>query len=163
MPRQGLFRDTGWVSGTDDDDDALSWAGARDPSLYETPTAKAPSPSKAAKSGTPESAAADSALTDDDEIAPGMSGVVLVCLGILGGIYALYTIGWFVSWQRLLYSDSGLGLAAFHIQQALAVLAAPLWFTVTLLATRDRKPTVRLLWLVIGALLLVPWSFTFGQ
>jgi hypothetical protein len=36
-----------------------------------------------------------------------------------------------------------------------AVLAAPLWFAVV--AWRVRVPTQRLAWLVVGALVLLPW------
>jgi hypothetical protein len=93
-----------------------------------------------------------------------MSSAVLICLGILGGIYALYTVGWIISWHRLFdNSADALELVAFQIEQVLAIAAAPLWFGVTLLFTRDRKPAVRLLWLVIGAFVLVPWSFTLGR
>jgi hypothetical protein len=158
-------RNTGGVT-SNDDEDALTWAGGRDPSHYETPEVKPPKAAKAARPAKPASAFAESSSEEDeyDELAPAMSGVVLVCLGILGGIYLLYSVGWFVSWQREIYVDPNtLELAAFRIQQVLAVLAAPLWFVTTVLVTRERKPAVRLLWLVIGALLLVPWSFTFGR
>jgi hypothetical protein len=146
-----------------DDDDALTWAGGRDPSHYETPEPKAPKPSK--KTATPAAAVhSTDATADGAEQPPPVSAVVLVSLGLLGGIYLLYTIGWFISWQRLVYADQdALELAAFRIQQVLGILAPPLWFVLALLFTRERKPTVRLLWLVIGALLLVPWSFTFGR
>jgi hypothetical protein len=158
------------VSPDEEDEEALSWAGGRDPSHYETPVAK---PGKGAKSSThPEAAVPDGAgdtdhggETDDDadQRAP-MSAIVLVCLGVLGGIYALYTLGWFLSWQRLLYADPDeLEFQAFHVQQVLAILAAPLWFGATIYFTRGRKSAGRLLWLVIGALALIPWSFTFGQ
>jgi hypothetical protein len=154
-------RNTGRVSG-DDDDEALTWAGGRDPSHYETPEAKAPRPSKRVAGGRSDVAAAPSVAADGQP--PATSATVLVSLGILGGIYLLYTVGWFISWQRLVYTDPDvLELAAFRIQQVLAILAAPLWFTFTLLFTRERKPAVRLLWLVVGALLLIPWSFTFGR
>ena len=102
--------------------------------------------------------------TRPDELAPGMSSVVLISLGLLGGIYLLYTVGWFISWRRLVYTDPDvLELAAFRAQQVLAIVAAPLWFGATLFFTRERKPAVRLLWLLIGAVVLVPWSFTFGR
>ena len=151
---------------SNEDEDALTWAGGRDPSHYESPEVTPPKPAKATRPAKHASAVAEplSAEDEDDELAPAMSGVVLVCLGILGGIYLLYTVGWFVSWQREIYVDpNALELAAFRIQQVLAILAAPLWFVTTILLTRERKPAVRLLWLVIGALLLVPWSFTFGR
>jgi hypothetical protein len=156
---------------SDDDDDALTWAGGRDPSHYETPEAKAPKPTKASKLSSPHAdpdsdskPVAEAEDDEDEDTAPATSGVVLVLLGILGGIYLLYTIGWFISWQRLVYNDPNLlELAAFRIQQVLAILAPPLWFATTVLLTRGRKPAVRLLVLVLGALLLVPWSFTFGH
>ena len=155
-----------------DDDEALTWAGGRDPSHYETPDAKPPKPPKPGKAPRVEPKPADATVAsdgapdadDEDELAPVTSSAVLISFGILGGIYLLYTVGWFVSWQRLPYSDSDLlELTAFRIQQVLAILAPPLWFVLTLLFTRDRKPAVRLIWLLIGALLLVPWSFTFGR
>jgi hypothetical protein len=148
---------------SDEEDEALTWAGGRDPSHYETPQAKPAKPPKTpavAKPVTDSEAPAD----EDEDASPATSGVVLVLLGILGGIYLLYTIGWFVSWQRLIYSDPNvLELAAFRIQQVLAILAPPLWFAGTIFLTRGRKPTARLLLLVAGAVLLVPWSFTFGR
>lgn len=155
-----------------DDDEALTWAGGRDPSHYETPEVKPPKPPKPGKAPRVKSKSADATVdadgTDDggdaEELAPAMSGAMLISLGILGGVYLLYTVGWFVSWQRLVYVDSDLlELTAFRIQQVLAILAPPLWFVVTLLFTRERKPAVRLIWLLIGALLLIPWSFTFGR
>jgi hypothetical protein len=176
------------VSGNEDDE-ALTWAGGRDPSHYETPEVKPAKPDavpkskgKTARRGGPDADSHPDAAghdldgdtdddtdhTDDEEVdeaaAPAMSSVVLIVLGILGGIYLLYTVGWFVSWQRLVYVDTNtLELAAFRAQQVLAIIAPPLWFIVTIVLTRGRKPTARLLWLLIGAILLVPWSFTFGR
>ncbi len=151
----------------DDDEEALTWVGGRDPSHYETPEVKPPKPAKAPKTAKPvgdQTAAAESVDDEDADLAPATSSVELVALGILGGIYLLYTVGWFVSWQRLVYVDTdALELAAFRAQQVLAIIAPPLWFVVTVVFTRDRKPAVRLLWLVVGAILLVPWSFTFGR
>jgi hypothetical protein len=158
------------VSRDEEDEEALTWAGGRDPSHYETPEGKPARPAAAPRNpksvrsdGLGETGDDGEAVADSDQ-RPSMSAIVLVCLGILGGIYALYTLGWFVSWQRLLYADPDeLEFQAFHVQQVLAILAAPLWFGATLYFTRGRKPAARLLWLVIGALVLIPWSFTFGQ
>jgi hypothetical protein len=163
------------VSGNDDDE-ALTWAGGRDPSHYETPEAKPQKVGRPAKSAKPGSAgddaddAAGSDGADDnsddaaEDLPPATSSVVLVSLGILGGVYLLYTVGWFVSWQRFVYSSTdSLELAAFHIQQVLAIVAAPLWFALAVVLTRGRRPIIRLLWLLAGALVLVPWSFVFGS
>jgi hypothetical protein len=104
------------------------------------------------------------AAAADEELPPPMSAAVLILLGILGGIYLLYTVGWFISWQRFLYaSDNQLELTAFHVQQVLAILAPALWFVVALLLTRERKPAARLLWLLLGAIVLIPWSFASGS
>lgn len=158
-----------------DDDEALTWAGGRDPSHYETPEAKPqkpPKPSKPSVRSRPDAGLegneADEAVDEDDDgdaddARPATSGAVLVSLGILGGIYLLYTIGWIVSWQRLTYVASDpLDGIAFSVQQALTLVAAPVWFVVTLILTREQKPTLRLLWLVIGAVVLIPWPFTLG-
>jgi hypothetical protein len=157
------WRNTWSVNGNDDDE-ALTWAGGRDPSHYETPEVKPQKPPKAGRPGAKPVPGTVVADAEEDDLPPVTSAGVLVSFGILGGIYLLYTIGWFVSWQRFSYADPNLlELAAFRVQQVLGILAPPLWFVVTLLFTRDRKPAVRLIWLLVGALLLVPWSFTFGR
>ena len=154
------------MTGTDDDE-ALSWAGGRDPSHYETPEPKAPKPSKepgSTKQPAPSKNDVASEPQDGDDLPPAMSAAVLVSLGILGGIYLLYTVGWFISWQRFLYASADeLELIAFHVQQILAILAPALWFTTALWLTRERKPAVRLIWLVFGAIVLIPWSFVLGS
>jgi hypothetical protein len=164
-------RNTGRVS-SNEDDEALTWAGGRDPSHYETPEVKPGRPAKPAKAATSPATqrANDGAAEnenddqDEDDLRPAMSGVVLVTLGILGGIYLLYTVGWFVSWQRLVYvALTPLDQVAFSVEQVLTVLAAPLWFGATLWLTRSRRPVARLLWLIVGALVLVPWPFTLGS
>lgn len=148
------------MSNPDDDEEALTWAGTRDPSSYESPTPKEPKPGRTAKTAVVDSV--DEA--DDDDERPSMSAVMLVALGVFGGIYALYTIGWFVSWGRLIYIDTdALELTAFRVQQVFAIVAAPGWFIAALYLTRERKQAVRLLWLVIGALVLIPWSFVLGR
>ena len=148
------------MSNPDDDEEALTWAGTRDPSSYESPAPKPAKPGRAETTATVDSV--DEAI--DEDARPSTSAVMLVALGVLGGIYALYTIGWFVSWQRLIYIDTDvLELTAFRVQQVFAIVAAPGWFIAALALTRDRKPAVRLLWLVIGALVLIPWSFVLGR
>ena len=144
-----------------EDDDALTWEGARDPSHYETPIAK---PTKPAKAATPVPEAVDGAdPSEATTLNTVASSALLISLGVFVGVYALYTIGWFVSWQKFSYTASDqLDQSAFLIQQLLAILAPPVWFATTLLLTRGRKPAVRLVWLLIGALALIPWSFTMG-
>jgi hypothetical protein len=146
----------------DEDDDALTWEGARDPSHYETPIAKpvkAPAPSTS--SGTE--------VTEPVEQGPGTlntvaSSALLISLGVFVGVYALYTVGWFVSWQRFTYASTDqLEQSAFTVEQLLAIVAPIAWFATVILLTRNRRPALRLVWLLIGALVLIPWPFTLGQ
>ncbi|NEM91451.1 hypothetical protein [Galbitalea soli] len=117
-----------------------------------------------AGAGAGERADADADAEAEVDFAPVASSILLVTLGILGGVYLLYTIGWIVSLQRLVYaSGSPLDDAAFAVEQYLAVVAPALWFGLALALTRGRAAYQRLLWLVGGALLLIPWSFVVGS
>ena len=152
----------------DEDDDALTWEGARDPSHYETPVAK---PAKVSKPSAPALRQAQGPGNvegeepeDSGAMGPVASSALLISIGVFVGVYALYTVGWFVSWQRFTYTSTGqLEQIAFLIEEALAIVAAPVWFAAVILLTRTRRPVVRLLWLLIGALVLIPWPFTMGQ
>jgi hypothetical protein len=161
----------------DDDDESLTWAGGRDPSYVETPEPVNPlrrkKVAKARPSAVPEPALPElgdevgvdvDQETELDELPPVTSAAVLLSLGVLAGVYLLYTVGWIVSLQRMLYfAANSLDQDAFRIQQLLAIAAPLLWFLATLLFTRKHSPVTRLIWLVVGALLLVPWSFIFGS
>jgi hypothetical protein len=149
------------VSG-DDDDEALTWAGGRDPSHYETPAAKPVKPSKLSKQ--PDAVAGENAgAGDETALAPVTSGALLVTLGVLAGIYLLYTVGWIITVQHTAYlATSVLDQLAITLKEWFAIAAPALWFAATLFLTRGRRPVVRLLWLVIGALVLVPWPFVLG-
>ena len=89
-----------------------------------------------------------------------MGNATLVTLGILGGVYVLYTIGWIVAGERLRVV-ARLLVAEWAYQPAFwcALLAPLLWFATTYVATRDSATWVRMSWLVAGVLLLVPWPF----
>ena len=163
MPDVG---NTSCVTGNENDE-ALTWAGGRDPSHYETAEVKPPKvarPSKRLVSSPLADGEDPSPPVEDEDPPQPTSAVVLVSLGVLGGIYLLYTVGWAISWQRFLYtSDNELELVAFRVQQVLALLAPLLWFVATMLLTRTRKPVIRLLWLLLGAVILIPWSFVMGS
>lgn len=152
----------------DRDDDALSWGGDDDPTLEaqpkrvagETPAALPDGFTAIGKgSGDVGHVDADGTVTMPGE-PKAMGNAALVSLGILGGIYLLWTIGWIVGGLRLqpianfLVSPSGF-LPAFW----LAVIAPAIWFAVVVVATRSSATWIRILWLVVGAILLVPWPF----
>ena len=85
-----------------------------------------------------------------------MSSFTLISLGVFGGIYLLFTIGWFIGVNRI---DNPLGdaLASFMFSLGtwLAVAAPVAWFAVTLWLTPTR-PRGRILWLLLGVVLLAP-------
>jgi len=154
------------------DDDALSWDGDDDPTL-DVGTRPAPDPEPAAEPlalpdgytavgrGSDEVGRidADGTVTMPGEPAP-LGNVMLVSLGILGGIYALFTIGWIIGGLRLGGVASFLvGDEAFVPFLWLAVAAPALWFGTTMLATRRAATWTRIVFLLAGAVLLVPWPF----
>jgi hypothetical protein len=164
-----------------DDDDALGWAGDDDPTLQNrtddadaressrTAVGSTAGPGAGAPASTPVQAAlpdgwsvkgpttaveADAATHASDR-AP-MSSFTLISLGVFGGIYLLYTIGWLIGVNRI---DNPLGdpLASFMFSLGtwLAIAAPAAWFGVTLWLTRVR-PRARILWLLLGVVLLAP-------
>ncbi|WP_344736500.1 DNA polymerase III subunit gamma/tau [Microbacterium awajiense] len=176
------------------DDDALSWDGDDDPTLEvggasdELDTAADASTTDASATALPEGytavgRGADSLAPGEDEPVTGpeasddrsspharapMGNAALIATGVIGGVYALWTIGWIIGglrlqgWRPFLVTD-----AMYQGSLWLAILAPALWFGTTFLLTRRSKPWVRFAWLAAGLILLVPWPFaaigTVGQ
>jgi hypothetical protein len=87
-----------------------------------------------------------------------MGNASLITIGVLGGVYALFAIGWIIGGLRLqarLLLDDPM----FTVSLWLAVAAPVLWFATVYLLTRGSRPWVRFVWLAAGAILLVPWPF----
>jgi hypothetical protein len=175
----------------DPDDDALSWGDESDPTYVDPASPEAQQKrltrserrAEAAGAGSvPGSAATDITApadstddstdsaddsadsTDDSAAAPAMSAPMLLAIGILAGAYLLYTAGWFTSAVRNIAMPVGvLDVFMFQLREYLAVLAPPAWFGATLLLTRHTKPVTRLLWLVLGAIVLLPIPFILGE
>ena len=164
------------------DDDALRWDGDDDPTL-DVGTRAAPA---AAVEGDPARGAADTseplALPDgfhavgkDSEkvghieqdgtvVMPGdkapLSNAMLISLGVLAGVYLLFTIGWIIGALRLQGTAQFLvSPVGYQIALWLALLAPALWFVATYLLTRAAKSWVRIVWLLAGLVVLVPWPF----
>ena len=90
------------------------------------------------------------------------SSVALVGMGVLGGIYLLYTVGWFIGTSRVGNPITDpVGQFMFSLGAWLAVVAPLVWFGAVYWLTNDR-PRFRLLWLLIGVVLLAPLPFIFG-
>lgn len=92
-----------------------------------------------------------------------MSSPALVGLGILGGVYLLYTIGWVIGVGRLSnpFTDP-LAQFMFSLGTWLAVAAPVIWFASSFWLTRG-KPRLRWTWLILGVVLLAPLPFIAGS
>jgi hypothetical protein len=166
------------------DDDALAWGGDDDPTLdVRSDATRAPDRPAAAgdevEAPTPDADPVlpagytavgkgsddvgrinpDGSVTMPNERMP-MGNATLITLGILGGVYLLYSIGWIIGGLRLQ------GRAQYLVTDVmyqgsfwLAVLAPLLWFGTVFLLTLRSKPWVRIAWLVAGVALLLPWPF----
>ncbi|WEO76105.1 DNA polymerase III subunit gamma/tau [Cryobacterium sp. SO2] len=159
------------------DDDALGWAGDDDPTLVSGSTTT-PQAKDAPSTGTivnPAAATTDADLPEGWAVtgAPGgyvdapaapapMSSPALVGLGILGGVYLLYTIGWFIGVGRLdnPFTDP-LAQFMFSLGTWLAIAAPAVWFASSFWLTRG-KPRSRWTWLILGVVLLAPLPFIAG-
>jgi hypothetical protein len=83
-------------------------------------------------------------------------------MGIIAGIYLLYTVGWFISASRV---DNPLadpvGAFMFSLGAWLAVAAPVIWFGAAVWLT-DGRPRVRYGWLIAGVVLLAPVPVILG-
>lgn len=170
---------TSGYSDGDNRDDALGWAGDDDPTLVsgdETVGAERstePGVEVDADSGSgeppegwtvagPASAVEAQKAADAAVTRTATSSLALVSLGILGGIYLLYTIGWFIGVGRIQTPSADvLTEFMFALGLWLAVAAPAIWFMVTFWLTR-RHPRARIGWLLLGVVLLAPLSFISG-
>ncbi|WP_404433461.1 DNA polymerase III subunit gamma/tau [Microbacterium lacus] len=148
----------------DREDDALSWSGDDDPTL-DAGTSAQPNALPGGYTAVGKGSAdvgrieQDGSVTMPADRAP-MSNAVLISLGIIGGFYLLYAIGWLVGGLRLQgRADYLVTDVMFQGSLWLAVLAPALWFATVFLVTRNARVWVRLAWLIAGAVLLVPWPF----
>ena len=124
---------------TDPDADPLSWSGDSDPTHVEAPE---PQPAGAPR----------------PRPAPGTGSLLLIGYGVFAGVYLLYTIGWFAAVLRNTLTLSGLiPEIMYQFGEFLAIVSPVLWLGTALLLTRGRRPLVRVLWLLVGMVVLVPW------
>lgn len=157
----------------DDEDDALRWEGDDDATLAPgwkrvgTPVPLASTGDAGATTGEGETttdAAASAAPVDavDDGASTQPGSAELVLLGVFGGVYLLYTLGWILSVVRVQNAAADpLAQFMFALGLWLAVLAPGLWFGVAFALTRGRT-RARLVWLLVGAVVLLPIAFVAG-
>lgn len=100
------------------------------------------------------------------EAPAGQTGPVeLVLLGLLAGVFALYTVRWALAIGPLLAAfrpADPFGASLFALGLVLASAAPALWFASSFWFTRSRPRRQRMVALVIGAVLLVPWPSLVG-
>jgi hypothetical protein len=154
----------------DADDEALEWAGeGADPTLAAGTARVRRTPRAVAGAGP----ADDGSDDDDPEVEDpadeaASSSALLIAAGIAAGLYLLYAIAWAITATRQSpvatagFAGDALGGALYSLGLWLAVLAPPVWFAVALLATRDARVRIRVLWLVAGLVLLAPLPFLKG-
>lgn len=131
----------------EDDEAALSW-GDPDASHVD---AKKPEPARVE--------VRESASTEK----PAIPGMLLITYGVLAGVYLIYTIGWIITIMRSGAASSVLLVELMaQLGEFLAIASPALWFATVLLLTRARKPIVRLLLLVLGLIVVLPWPFVLG-
>lgn len=148
----------------DDEDEALRWEGDDDATLAPGWRAVG-TPVPVAQPVDETADAAASADRDSDAVAeaadePGSAELVL--LGVFGGVFLLYTLGWILTVLRVQNpATDPVGQFMFALGLWLAVLAPALWFGVTFTVTRGR-PKARLVWMLVGAVALLPVAFVAG-
>ena len=169
----------------DPDDEALRWEGDDDPTLApgwrrvgrpielpaESVDGDAADAAGAADATTPAglvdvttvAGSGDDVAPADADAARQPGSAELVLLGVFGGVYLLYSVGWILTATAFgaLGGDDPVAGFMFTLGLWLAVLAPAFWFAMAFTATRGR-PRVRLVWLLIGAIVLVPLPFVLG-
>jgi len=138
--------------GADGDDEALSWAGETDPTHVAAP--KSVTDAAAAERSASGSASKDPA---GDSSAP-TNPVLLIAFGILAGVYLLYAIGWgFHAFTTSVPVAGIFPIIMYQFGEFLAIASPFLWAIAVWLILK--KPVWRVLWLLIGVVLLAPWPF----
>lgn len=138
----------------DPDDDALRWEGDDDPTL--APGWKAvgtPVPFASSPDGV------DTEAASDTDASTQAGSAELVLLGVLGGVYLLYSIGWLiVAITAPPQLADPVAQFMFSLGRWFAVAAPGLWFAAVLWLASEHRHS-RLTWLIAGAVLLAPVPF----
>lgn len=145
MPRRVSHTETVMA---DRDDDALGWGDEIDDPTHVDGVRAAVEQTPGESTAHPSSAGGAASST------------LLVIYGVLGGVYLLYVVGWVLGIRRDTFTAADLFFEVmYQFGEFLAIVSPVLWFALTLLLTRGHRPVIRIAWLLIGALLLLPWPF----
>lgn len=136
------------MAAVDDDDEALTWAGDTDRLGSRPQDEPAPAAAPPAEPSAPRSRR-DTAL--------------IAAYGVFAGVYLVFTVLWLLGVQYVRGNDSTLFAAImFQFGEFLAIVSCPIWFGAVWYLTTGSRPLVRILWLIAGVALLVPWPFFLG-
>lgn len=131
-----------------DDEEALTWAGDEERGR-ERPQVRLPR------------ASAPVVEPDADDAAPRGGALLLVTYGILAGVYAICVVGWISTVLRSPTTLSSLPAEImYQFGEFLAIALPALWFVAVLWL--ERRPPRRLLWLLIGVPIVLPWPWVLG-
>jgi hypothetical protein len=90
----------------------------------------------------------------------GLSSAALIGFGIFGGIYLLFSVAWLITALRNPTQIADvLGNAMFQFGLWLAVASPAIWFGAVLYLGKDKKVVTRLLFLLLGVVILIPWPY----
>ena len=140
----------------DVDDEALTWQGDSDPSHVAAPAAEPKTPKK-----PKDVAPATTPTPASDNPRPATGSFLLVSYGILAGAYLIFTLGWIATivGNPAAPNADVLGQFMFRVTQGLAIASPALWYGASFVLTRGRRPILRLLALLIGLAVVLPWPF----
>ncbi len=128
----------------DPDEEALSWGTERDTTHVESPEVTAP------------------VVATAEEITQ-TSSVLLVVYGIFAGAFVLYLVGWIVAVSHITPSVVDIvPLFMYRLGEGLSIAAPALWFAGVLVLTRGGHLRSRILWLLVGLVIVAPWPFILG-
>lgn len=145
-------------------EEALDWGDPDDPSWVD-PGAPDSEPGAGAVlehdgAADPAAVAGGAHETSAASTADRRRAAIAAATGVLGGVYLAYSVGWILSVGTLQLQGATLLIEVmYQFGEFLAIIACALWFGAVMALTRGGRPAVRLGWLALGTLVLVPWPF----
>ena len=141
------------------EEDALSWAGDDDRLTTGSPLSAKRDAGGASSVKKPRTKAPQEAA-ETAELPASLSSAALIGFGIFAGIYLLFSVAWLITALRnpTQIADA-LGNAMFQFGLWLSVAAPASWFGAVLYLGKDKKVSTRLLYLLLGVAILIPWPY----
>jgi hypothetical protein len=141
------------------EEDALSWAGDDDRLTTGSPLSAKRDAGGASSVKQPRNKSSKN-VAGSAELPTGLSSAALIGFGIFGGIYLLFFVAWLITALRnpTQIADP-LGNGMFQFGLWLSVAAPAIWFGAVLYLGKNKKVSTRLLFLLLGVAVLIPWPY----